>query len=242
MPRAEPGPSAPTPLTHPTCGDGLLSWQGCGWTAPCGLGGRGAPPTPALSCCPAEDRHSVWGGGGGCLLSLGSRSWCVSRAGYGGAPTLRKQAPSAPPPRSPQPFIPAFHLSPGDGALVAVTTPQRVPARCHGTQRCFEPNPRTPAAPPQGPVPFSAPPPAPQGCLVPSMGPSLRTPRGLAGPGGWEVPLPQVPTALSSALQLRHGHRGGKALQAALPWPLPPQPPGRPQSHGPGVPLCQGGG
>lgn len=177
------------------------------------------------------------------MFAVSGLSFLVCEQGWlWGCPHSPQAGTLRPPPRSPQPFIPAFHLSPGDGALVAVTTPQRVPARCHGTQRCFEPNPRTPAAPPQGPVPFSAPPPAPQGCLVPSMGPSLRTPRGLAGPGGWEVPLPQVPTALSSALQLRHGHRGGKALQAALPWPLPPQPPGRPQSHGPGVPLCQGGG
>ncbi|KAM9617032.1 uncharacterized protein ACIBXB_020933 isoform 1-T1 [Morphnus guianensis] len=119
----------------------------------------------------------------------------------------------------PQPFIPAFHLSPGDGALVVVATPQSVPARCHGTQRCSEPTPRTPAAPARvlPHLPHSQPPLLhPRAALCQAWGLPSPHPGGWQGRGGWEVPPPWVPSALSSAPQLRHGHRGGAAERVLL--------------------------
>lgn len=113
-----------------------------------------------------------------------------------GVPPLsagRHPPPPLPPRCSPQPFIPAFHLSPGDGALVAVTTPQSVPARCHGTQRCSEPNPRTPAAPPRV-LPHSQPPLLhPRGALCQAWGLPSAHPGGWQGRGGGRCPCPRYP-------------------------------------------------
>lgn len=183
VPRAEPGPSAAAPLTHPTCGDGLLSWQGRIARLPA----EGHPPPQ-----PSPDAPQ------------GTLALRMSRAGYGGVPFPQHRPAPSPPSAPPSLSSHPFHLSPGDGALVVVATPQSVPARCHGSQRCSEPNPRTPEAPP-GPCPILSPLLHPGGALCQAWRPL--SPQ----PGGWQC--------------WGGGRAGGRGR------PLPGRPPRSPHPH-----------
>lgn len=133
--------------------------------------------------------------------------------------------PSAPPSLSSHPF----HLSPGDGVLVVVATPQSVPARCHGSPRCSEPNPRTPEAPP-GPCPILIPLLHPGGALCQAWRPPSPQPggwqcRGGGRAGGRGRPLPGHPPRLPRPHSCAMAIREVRPCEVRCPSPFPLSPP-----------------